>query len=131
MCTYSIGKPLIEKTQNVASEILNNKTPQQKSSNTNCDLQLILDHLTDGNSNLSQNSSYPVTQATDKVVVQLHLDFRERQERELKFTAAGWSMIVRGSGSKMKMLSLTLMKMIQMYALDEKMWKNLADGHSI
>ncbi|KAK9988310.1 hypothetical protein SO802_028549 [Lithocarpus litseifolius] len=28
-------------------------------------------------------------------------------------------------------LSLTLMKMIQMYALDEKMWKNLADGHSI
>nr|POE61092.1 hypothetical protein CFP56_45575 [Quercus suber] len=41
------------------------------------------------------------------------------------------SVIVRGSGSEMKMLSLTLMKMIQMYALDEKMWKNLADRHSI
>ncbi|XP_030958852.1 uncharacterized protein LOC115980773 [Quercus lobata] len=81
---------------NVASEILNNKTPQQKSSNANCDLQLILDHLTDGNSNLSQNSSCPMIQATDKVVVQLHLDFREHRERELKFTAAGWKCDCQG-----------------------------------
>ena len=76
----SVGKPLVEQTQNVASEILNNKIPQQKSSNANCDLQLILDRLTDGNSNLSHNSSCPAIQATDNVVVQLHLDFRERQE---------------------------------------------------
>ena len=74
----------------MALEILNNKTPQQKSRNANCDLQLILDCLTDGNSNLSQNSSCLVIQATDKVVVQPHLDFQECRERELKFTAAGW-----------------------------------------
>ena len=89
-CTYSIGKPLIEQTQNVAMEKLNNKTPQQKSRNANWDIQLILDCLTDGNSNLSQNSSCLVIQATDKVVVQPHLDFQECRERELKFTAAGW-----------------------------------------
>ena len=89
MCTNSIGKPLIEQTQNVASEILNNKTPQQKSSNANCVLQLILDRLIDGNSNLSQTSSCTVIQAIDKVVMQPHLDFQERRERELKFTVAG------------------------------------------
>ncbi|KAK7845012.1 sodium channel modifier 1 [Quercus suber] len=88
--TYSIGKPLIEQTQNVALEILNNKTPQQKSSIANCDFQLIVDRLTDGNSNLSQNSSCPAIQATDKVVVQPHLDFQECRERELKFIATGW-----------------------------------------
>ena len=56
----------------------------------NCDLQLILDRLTNGNSNLSHNSSCLAIQATDNVVVQSHLDFRERRERELKFIAAGW-----------------------------------------
>ncbi|KAL4615499.1 hypothetical protein ACB092_07G129900 [Castanea dentata] len=91
----SVGKPLIEQTRNVASEILNNKTPQQKSSNSNCDLQLILDRLTDGIL-MSQNSSFPAIQATDKVVVQPHLDFQEHRERELKFTAAGWKRDCQG-----------------------------------
>ncbi|KAK4563033.1 hypothetical protein RGQ29_005502 [Quercus rubra] len=85
----SVGKPLIEQTQNVASEILNNKTPRHNSSNANHNLQLILDLLTDGNSNLNQNSPCPI-EVTDKVVVQPHLDFRGHRERELKFTAAGW-----------------------------------------
>ena len=62
----------------------------------NCDLQLILDRLTDGNSNLSHNSSCPTIQATDKVFVQPHLDFRERRERELKFTAVGWKRDCQG-----------------------------------
>ena len=108
MCTYSIGKPLIEQTQNVASEILNNEIPQQKFSNANCDLQLILDRLTDGNSNLSQNSSHPAIQATDKVVVQPHLDFPERQERELKFTAACWKCDCQGKWFRDENVSLFL-----------------------
>jgi hypothetical protein len=83
----SVGKPLIEQTRNVASEILNNTTPQQNSSNATLGVQLILDRLTNGNSNLSRNSSCP---AIDKEVARPHLDFRERRERELKFTAAGW-----------------------------------------
>ena len=90
------------------SEILNNKTPQQKSSNANCDLQLILDRLTDGNSNLSQNSSHPAIQATGKVVVQPHLDFQERQERELKFTAAGWKCDCQGKWFRDENVSLFL-----------------------
>ena len=79
----SVGKPLIEQTRNVALEILNNTTPQQNSSNANRDVQLILDRLTNG----SRNSSCP---AIDKEVAGPHLEFQERRERELKFTAAGW-----------------------------------------
>ncbi|KAF3964111.1 hypothetical protein ACB098_07G106600 [Castanea mollissima] len=91
----SVGKPLIEQTRNVALETLNNITPQQNSSNANHNLQLVLDRLTDGNSNLNQNSPCPI-EVTDKVVVQPHLDFRERRERELKFTAAGWKRDCQG-----------------------------------
>ena len=101
----SVGKPLIEQTRNVASEILNNKTPRQNSSNANHNLQLILDRLTDGNSNLNQNSPCPI-EVTDKVVVQPHLDFRERQERELKFTAAGWKRDCQGKWFRDENVSL-------------------------
>ena len=96
---------MIEQTQNVASEILNNKTPRHNSSNANHNLQLILDLLTDGNSNLNQNSPCPI-EVTDKVVVQPHLDFRGHRERELKFTAAGWKHDCQGKWFRDENVSL-------------------------
>ena len=89
-----VDKPLIEQSRKVASEIHCDQTPQpwQSSSNANRDVQLILDHITNRNSLLSQHNSCPAIEVADKVVgqQQQHLDLRERQERELKFTAAGW-----------------------------------------
>ncbi|XP_035540769.1 sodium channel modifier 1-like isoform X2 [Juglans regia] len=87
----SVGKPLIELSQKATSEILCNQTPQQSSNNRNNDVQLILDRITSGNSNSSQNSFCPAIEAVDKVIAQQqHLDLQERREMELKFTAAGW-----------------------------------------
>jgi hypothetical protein len=89
-----VEKPLIEQSRKVALEIHCDQTPQpqQSSSNANRDVQLILDHITNRNSLLSQHSSCPAIEVADKVVgqQQQHLDLRERQERELKFTATGW-----------------------------------------
>jgi hypothetical protein len=39
---------------------------------------------------ICENSSCPEVIASEKMLVQQHLDFRERRERELKFTEAGW-----------------------------------------
>ena len=45
-------------------------------------------------------------QATDKVVVQPHLDFRERRERELKFTTVGWKHDCQGKWFRDENVSL-------------------------
>lgn len=107
----SVGKPLIEQSRKVAAEIHCDQTPQpqQSSSNANRDVQLILDHITNRNSNLSQHSSCPAIEAADKVVrrqQQQHLDPHERRERELKFTAAGWKLDCNGKWFRDENVSL-------------------------
>ncbi|KAJ6906001.1 sodium channel modifier 1-like [Populus alba x Populus x berolinensis] len=60
--TKLVSKPLIEKTKKAATKILGKGTAH----------------------------SCPEVIASEKMLVQQHLDFRERRERELKFTEAGW-----------------------------------------
>lgn len=82
------SKPLIEQTRKTASEILLNKSPQQ-SVVTERSAILSCGHFPNGPSNSIVNSSTYALEMPGKVVQQ-QFDFRERQERELKFTAAGW-----------------------------------------
>ncbi|KAF3435366.1 hypothetical protein FNV43_RR22455 [Rhamnella rubrinervis] len=49
---------------------------------------------------LSTNSSVPDMEVSNKVVGSQHLDYRERVERELKFTAAGWKRDCHGKWYK-------------------------------
>ncbi|KAB5541361.1 hypothetical protein DKX38_014335 [Salix brachista] len=86
--TKLMSKALIEQTKKAATEI----NAQLSSRNQNCDLKLSVGYanIMDVVTKFSENSSCPEAIASDKMPVQQHLDFRERRERELKFTEAGW-----------------------------------------
>lgn len=78
-------KPYIEQTTKAASEIIQNRTPQQS---TTCKMQAVKfskeDHIA------SRPSSSNGKDHCGKEVDQKQLDYRALRERELKFTAAGW-----------------------------------------
>lgn len=89
--TKLVSKPLIEKTKKAATEILGKGTAQLSSKNQNCDLKLSVGYVNIMNvvTKICENSS-SLEVIAEKMLVQQHLDFRERRERELKFTEAGW-----------------------------------------
>ncbi|KAJ6896482.1 sodium channel modifier 1 [Populus alba x Populus x berolinensis] len=82
--TTLVSKPLIEKTKKAATEILGKGTAQLSSKNQNCDLKLSVGYVNIMNvvTKICENSSYPEVIASEKMLVQQHLDFRERRERE-------------------------------------------------
>ena len=86
------SKPLIEQSWKAASEILTCRNSLPDFRNKNQDLESSTNHvITCGASgHLCTNSSVPDMEGSNKVVGPQHLDYRERVERELKFTAAGW-----------------------------------------
>ncbi|KAL8209595.1 hypothetical protein R6Q57_006327 [Mikania cordata] len=80
------SKPLTEKTRKTTFEVLHHSYPEQNNAVNNQSRCLI-----------SENEPYDLTNATfvhmetsGNDVLKLPLDYRERKERELKFTAAGW-----------------------------------------
>ncbi|XP_042507073.1 sodium channel modifier 1-like [Macadamia integrifolia] len=104
------GKPLIEQTRKARSEALCNQTVKQNAANETCNGKLSRGSssffsptappapkqrteasmmVTSTPSESNKNSGWQ-SKADSRLLVQQQLDFRERQERELKFTAAGW-----------------------------------------
>ncbi|XP_054777988.1 uncharacterized protein LOC129285985 isoform X2 [Prosopis cineraria] len=85
----SSGKPLIEQTKKAVSEILSDKS-QQQMENRSKKGQSITGHMASASCVSTESFSSPARVDDNKVVLQHNLDFQERRERELKFTAAGW-----------------------------------------
>ncbi|XAR72878.1 hypothetical protein NMG60_11019664 [Bertholletia excelsa] len=86
-------KPLIEQTRKAASEILCYRTPQQNEAKGNSDVESIKrqgQQFEDGPSKSNNKGSFLASEAFSELVAQQQLELPERQERELKFTAAGW-----------------------------------------
>lgn len=83
------GKPLIERTRKAASEVLCTNTPKQTSSFEVNDVKPSWGHTTNGPCDSKTRGSF-VVEAVGKDSAQQQLDYQERRERELKFTAAGW-----------------------------------------
>lgn len=102
----TVRKPLIEETRKAASEILSNKTPQQSEAKGNNNFHSSTGHSTYEPLHSKSKGSFLEIQAADNVVLQLQSDFRQRQERELKFTEAGWKRDGHGKWFKDENVSL-------------------------
>lgn len=112
------SKPLIEQTRKAASEIFCTKTPQQSSKNQNWDdVKLRKRHTTNVKTNFSENRSFPAIKVVDKSPAQqqLDMDFRERRERELRFTEAGWKRDCHGRWFRDENVSLFFILINQLY----------------
>lgn len=83
------GKPLIEQTKKAVSEMLSNKCQQQMETRSKKELSNT-GHIASASCLSIESYSSPAIVEDNMAVLQHHLDFRERRERELKFTAAGW-----------------------------------------
>ncbi|XP_060667366.1 uncharacterized protein LOC107411215 isoform X2 [Ziziphus jujuba] len=82
------SKPLIEQVLRAASGIFTHRdSPEELKSR---DLESNVSHVTCRASDLNAKSLFADMEVSNKVVAQQHLDYQERRERELKFTAAGW-----------------------------------------
>ncbi|KAL4362142.1 hypothetical protein GQ457_04G002360 [Hibiscus cannabinus] len=92
-------KPLIQMSQKAASEILGNKRHRHDSRNENRDMVQRQNDIKNANPDFFQNHSNPENETSNKLIQQ-HLDFRERRERELKFTSAGWKRDCNGKWYK-------------------------------
>ncbi|XP_057966233.1 uncharacterized protein LOC131156515 isoform X2 [Malania oleifera] len=84
------SKPLIEQTRKAIYEMPCSETIRQNAADEKPDVGASGCHSFDGPSNYSDKSCFPVTKAAGELVAQQQLDFLQRRERELKFTAAGW-----------------------------------------
>lgn len=62
---------------------------------TNCQLSVV-------------SSSFPAAEASEEEVAKCFMDYRERRERELKFTAAGWKRNCHGKWYKDENVSVFL-----------------------
>lgn len=87
--SHTVRKPLIEETRKAASEILSNKTQQSEAKGNN-NFRSSTGHSMYEPLHSKSKGSFLEIQAADNVVLQLQSDFRQRQERELKYTEAGW-----------------------------------------
>lgn len=86
----SAHKPLIQQARKAASEILNRRSPQ---GSTIQETQVIRAYNTAETSEslFTQGKGTPEVGAVSTVIAgQEEFNLRERRERELKFTAAGW-----------------------------------------
>ncbi|KAL3730572.1 hypothetical protein ACJRO7_027572 [Eucalyptus globulus] len=84
------SKPLIKQTMKAVSEVLDKGNARQDVHN-DCHSGKICGNL-HGNetSHVIESFSFAAKEAAEEVVVQQQLSMRERRERELKFTSAGW-----------------------------------------
>ncbi|KAK9074024.1 hypothetical protein SSX86_006619 [Deinandra increscens subsp. villosa] len=82
------SKPLTEKTQKATFEVLHSSYPAQGTAVSSQSISPVSENAPYDSSHLT-NASFGQMEATC-CDVQVPLDYRERRERELKFTAAGW-----------------------------------------
>lgn len=94
------SKPLIGRALKAASEIFTHRDSPREFKNENRHLESNVNSVTYGASDSNTKSSFPDMEASKMVVAQRHLDYRERRERELKFTAAGWKRDCHGKWYK-------------------------------
>lgn len=86
----SVRKPLIEETWKAASEILSNRTPERSEAKGLNDVKSSKGQCTHGPLHSNSEGPFLTIEAADNFVTQLQADLQQRQERELKFTEAGW-----------------------------------------
>lgn len=86
----SVRKPLIEETRKAASEILSNRTPERSEAKGLNDVKSSKGQSTYGPLHSNSEGPFLAIEAADNFGTQLPADLRQRQERELKFTEAGW-----------------------------------------
>lgn len=84
----SANKPLIGRAQKAASEILNGQSLQCSPAHNGQDVRPDICYYKENPSTETRISTETVTASVEAVQQQLH--HRDRHERELKFTAAGW-----------------------------------------
>ncbi|OMO63180.1 hypothetical protein COLO4_32691 [Corchorus olitorius] len=93
------SKPLIQTAQKAVSEMLNDKSPKHNSRNEDHDMVLRQNDVKNEMPQFCQNYSFPTIETSHKSI-ETQLDFRERRERELKFTSAGWKRDCNGKWYK-------------------------------
>ncbi|KAI8532861.1 hypothetical protein RHMOL_Rhmol11G0247600 [Rhododendron molle] len=86
----SVRKPLIEETRKATSEILSNRAPEQSEAKGLNDVKSSKGQSTHGPLHSNSEGPFLTIEAADNFVTQLQADLQQRQERELKFTEAGW-----------------------------------------
>lgn len=91
------SKPLIQMTQKAVSEVLNEKTPKHNSRNENHDMVLRPNDVQNVTPEFFRDHSFPTNETS---IGLLQKDFRERREKELKFTSAGWKRDCHGKWYK-------------------------------
>ncbi|KAL2537509.1 Sodium channel modifier 1 [Forsythia ovata] len=86
------GKPLIERTRKAASEIFSYEIIEQRNKCRKPDAESVISSCLYGQSIERKEGPIEMEVARKEVVVEQmqQLDYRERRERELQFTAAGW-----------------------------------------
>lgn len=102
---------VIGQGRKAACETLGNRTPMWDSRNKMSDGDKFgASHGISGTSTDCQlnvvSGSFPAAESSDKEVAQRYMDCRERRERELKFTAAGWKRDCHGKWYKDPNVSL-------------------------
>jgi sodium channel modifier 1 len=86
----SANKPLIKRAQKAASEIIDGRPPQGSTIQNTQDFRSYNSAKpTESPSTQNEGISAEVGTVSGGMFIQ-QFDFRERRERELKFTAAGW-----------------------------------------
>ncbi|KAF8034179.1 hypothetical protein BT93_C0453 [Corymbia citriodora subsp. variegata] len=100
-CTVSTGtststlnriksKPLIEQTMKAVSEVLDKGNTRQDVHNDDNSGKICGNLHGNETSHVSERFSFVAKEAAEAAVVQPQVSMRERRERELKFTSAGW-----------------------------------------
>lgn len=93
-------KTLIEQTREAASDTLVKEASRQNLGNQNSNVGLIEGQTTKVTVNIGKSNSCPGFEVPKELLAQQQLDFRERRERELKFTEAGWKRDCHGKWYK-------------------------------
>ncbi|XP_030525151.1 sodium channel modifier 1-like [Rhodamnia argentea] len=84
------SKPLIEQVRKAASEVLAKGNTREDVHNDGCSGKICGILRGKETSHVSESFSFAAKEAAEEVVVQPQLSIRERRERELNFTSAGW-----------------------------------------
>lgn len=89
----SANKPLVQRARKAASEILNGQSPQGST------IQKIQDVRSYTSARTTESSSVRDKEVSSDIV-RHQFEYRDRRERELKFTAAGWKRDCHGKWFK-------------------------------
>lgn len=110
------SKPLIEQTQKAVSEVLFDKSHSQLENRKKKE-QSLTGPIGSATCDSTESHLIPSRVEADKVVLQQHLDFRERREKELKFTAAGWKRDGHGKWYRDENVSIFLFSLFFLLSL--------------